>query len=128
MSKIHSGGKIMSKNEKILGQVQIANEVIESIASIAAMEVNGVYGMAGNVTGDLMKLIGVKNLAKGVKVDLEEGKVKLDVFIIIKYGYEIPKVANELQNKIKTEVETMSGLEVTTVNINIAGVFATGVK
>ncbi|HBY20042.1 MAG TPA: Asp23/Gls24 family envelope stress response protein [Clostridiales bacterium] len=118
----------MSKNEKILGQVQIANEVIESIASIAAMEVNGVYGMAGNVTGDLMKLIGVKNLAKGVKVDLEEGKVKLDVFIIIKYGYEIPKVANELQNKIKTEVETMSGLEVTTVNINIAGVFATGVK
>ncbi|HAN09402.1 MAG TPA: Asp23/Gls24 family envelope stress response protein [Clostridiales bacterium] len=118
----------MNKEEKVLGQVQIANEVIESIASIAAIEVDGVYGMAGNVTGDLMKLIGVKNLAQGVKVDVEERKVKLEVFVIVRFGYEIPKLASELQTKIKTEVETMSGLEVTTVNINIAGVFANGVK
>ncbi len=118
----------MNKQEKVLGQVQIANEVIESIASIAAMEVEGVYGMAGNITGDLMKFIGAKNINKGVKVEVEDGKVNLEVFVIVKFGYEIPKVAAELQTKIKSQVETMSGLEVTCTNINFAGVFANNIK
>lgn len=104
------------------GEVRIADEVVAIIAGLAASEVKGVASMAGNVTRDLIEKLGVKSLSKGVKVQVEEGKVKVAMNINIDYGYNVPETCTKIQDKVKTAIETMTGLEVSEVNIKIASV------
>lgn len=108
--------------EENVGAVQIANDVVEMIAALAATEVEGVFSMAGNITHELMSKVGVKNLSKGVKADIYNKTVTVDVAIVVEYGYNIPAVSQKVQSKVKTAIENMTGLEVTDVNIRIAGV------
>ena len=105
-----------------LGEVRIADEVVAIIAGLAATEVEGVSSMAGNITNELVSKLGMKNLSKGIKVDVTEGVVRVDVALNIAFGYAIPEVSAKVQEKVKSAVENMTGLEVSNVNIRIAGV------
>lgn len=105
-----------------LGEVQIADEVVAIIAALAATEVEGVASMAGNITNDLIAKLGMKNLSRGVKVDILEGIVTVSLALVLKYGYSIVDVSGRIQEKVKASVENMTGLTVADVNIRIAGV------
>jgi uncharacterized alkaline shock family protein YloU len=105
-----------------LGEVRIADEVVAIIAGLAATEVEGVSSMAGNITNELVSKLGMKNLSKGIKVDVTEGVVRVDVALNIAFGYAIPEVSAKVQEKVKSAVENMTGLEVSNVNIRIAAV------
>ena len=102
-----------------IGEVRVADEVV---AIIAATEVEGVESMAGNITNELVAKLGMKNLSKGVKVTVEDKTVTVDLALNIRFGYEIPKVSKKVQEKVKSAIETMTGLDVVAVNIKIAGV------
>ena len=105
-----------------LGEVQIADEVVAIIAGLAATEVEGVDSMAGNITNELVGKLGMKNLSKGVKVDVTEEHVSVDLSLNIRYGYNIPSVSEQVQEKVSTAIENMTGLTVLDVNVKIAGV------
>ena len=105
-----------------LGEVKIADEVVAIIAALAATEVEGVASMAGNITNDLIARLGMKNLSRGVKVDVLEGIVTVSLALVLKYGYNIMDVSAKIQKKVKSAVENMTGLTVADVNIRIAGV------
>lgn len=106
-----------------LGEVKIAEEVITIIAGLAATEVEGVCSMGGNITKELVSRLGMKNLSKGVRIEVdEEDKVQVYVTINIAYGYAIPEVSRNVQEKIKSAIENMTGLEVSGVNVRIADV------
>ena len=103
-----------------IGEVRVADEVVAIIAGLAATEVEGVESMAGNITNELVAKLGMKNLSKGVKVTVED--ITVDLALNIRFGYEIPKVSKKVQEKVKSAIETMTGLDVVAVNIKIAGV------
>ena len=103
--------------------IKISSDVIAVIAGVAVSEVPGVFGMAGGFAGGITEVLkGKKNLAKGIKVDTTDNKAKIDVNIIVDYGARIPDVAFEIQNRLKTSVENMTGLKVEEVNVHVQGV------
>lgn len=103
--------------------IKISNDVVAVIAGVAVTEVPGVSGMSGGFAGGITEVLsGKKNLAKGIKVDIEGDKVKIDVNIIVEYGSRIPDVAFEIQNRVKKSVESMTGLKVEEVNVHVQGV------
>ena len=104
------------------GNISISTDVIATIAAIAAKSIDGVSGMVSSLTGGFAELLGKKNPSKGVKVVINGRDVKIDMFVIVEYGVKIPDVAWEIQGKAKSEVEAMTGLNVTAVNVNIEGV------
>lgn len=110
------------QSDNSLGEVQIADEVVAIIAALAATEVEGVDSMAGNVTNELVSRLGMKNLSKGVKVDVLEGVVTVSLALILKYNYSIVQVTAKVQEKVKAAIENMTGLEVADINIRVAGV------
>ena len=112
--------KVYEKDK--IGEVQIADEVVAIIAGLAATEVDGVDSMAGNITNELVGKLGMKNLSKGVKVDVTEEHVSVDLSLNMSYGYNIPSVSEMVQERVKSAIETMTGLTVLDVNIKIAGV------
>lgn len=109
-------------NSSNIGQIQIADEVIAVIAGTAAMEIDGIVGMASNFTGDLAEIMGKRNLSKGVKVNVGEDSVSVELNLIIKFGYKIQDVSLEVQQKVKTAIETMTGLQSKEIDINIVGI------
>ena len=111
----------MIKEDK-LGEVHIADEVVAIIAGLAATEVEGVSSMSGNITNELVSKLGMKNLSKGVRVEVSEGVVKVDVALNIAFGYAIPQVSAKVQEKVKAAIENMTGLQVESVNVRIAAV------
>lgn len=110
------------QSDASLGEVKIADEVVTIIAALAATEVDGVASMAGNITNELISRLGMKNLSKGVKVDVLEGVVTVSLSLNLKYNYSIMDVSAKVQEKVKNAVENMTGLEVADVNIKVAGV------
>lgn len=110
------------QDDENIGAVQIADDVVAMIASLATREVEGVSAMAGNMTGELMSKVGIKNLKKGVKVDILEKNVTVDLAVTVEYGYNIPATCQKVQAKVKNAIENMTGLNVADVNIRIAGV------
>ena len=103
--------------------IQIADDVIAVIAGVAVAEVPGVAAMSGGFAGGITEVLsGKKNLAKGIKVEIDDSKVKIDVNIIVEYGSRIPDVAFEIQNRVKKSVESMTGLKVSEVNVHVQGV------
>lgn len=112
---------VLQEDESI-GTVKIADDVVAMIAGLAATEVKGVSAMAGNTGNEIMNKVGMKKLAKGVKVDVFEKHVTVDLALTMDYGYNIPATCQKVQTKVKTAIENMTGLQVTDVNIRIAGV------
>lgn len=104
------------------GEVQIADEVVAIIAGLAATEVKGVASMYGNITNGLVAKLGMKNLSKGVKVSFQSNQLMVQVAIVLKYGYSIPKVSSMVQEKVKTAIENMTGITVKEVSVHILGI------
>lgn len=112
---------VVYEKEK-LGEVRIADEVVAIIAGLAATEVDGVDSMAGNITNELVAKLGMKNLSKGVKVEVDEQHVSVNLSINIKYNQSIPEVCERVQDRVKNAIENMTGLNVLDVNVKVAGV------
>lgn len=121
MEKTSERDYIIHQN-KNMGVVQIADDVVAMIAGLAATEVEGVSAMAGNITNELMSKVGMKNLTKGVKVEVSNGNVMVDLSVMMEYGYNIPETSQIVQKKVKNAIENMTGLKVVDVNIRIAGI------
>ena len=111
-----------SKEISSIGEVMIADDVIATIAGLAATEVEGVSSMQGNVTNELVGKLGMKNLTKGVHIKVTEAGVAVDLSVQMRYGYSIPKTCKVIQEKVKTAIENMVGLSVEVVNVHIVGV------
>ncbi len=105
-----------------IGEVQVAEEVIAVIAGLAATETDGVARMAGNITNEIVSKLGMKKLSKGVKVSVEEENVVIRLNLVLDYGVNIKKTSTDVQEKVKNAIETMTGLNVTEVNVKIAGI------
>ena len=108
--------------KEMMGEVRIADEVVAIIAGLAATEVDGVDSMAGNITNELVGKLGMKNLSKGVKVLVTDRSVDVDLALNIEYGYSIMEVSEKVQDRVKSAIENMTGLEVAMVNIRIVNV------
>ena len=104
------------------GQIVIADEVVAIIAGIAATEVKGVDSMYGGWSGEIISRMGIRDLAKGVSITIEDGHVSVKLSLNVKYGYSIPDVSRNVQDKVASAIESMTGLRVLDVNIRIAGV------
>ena len=120
--------KSLKIKEDQMGVIRVADEVVSIIAGLAATEVEGVASMAGNITNEIVAKTGVKYLAKGIRVEVLDGVVTVDVNLNIKYGYAIPEVSGNVQERVRTAIETMTGLEVGTINVRIASVDMTDTK
>ncbi|HCT65290.1 MAG TPA: Asp23/Gls24 family envelope stress response protein [Lachnospiraceae bacterium] len=105
-----------------IGQIRIADEVIAIIAGTAAAEVEGIVLVSGTPTDSIAGLFGKKNLAKGVKVSVQDGEASIEIELAVRFGTLLREVAEEVQNKIKNAVETMTGLSVAVVDVNISAV------
>lgn len=110
------------KNKRPSGEIKIADDVVASIAGLAASEVEGISAMAGNITNEIVGKFGVKNSSKGVKIDVTGDKVIAELYINMKYGYSIPKISSQVQERVKNAIENMTGLEVIEVNVHIVGI------
>lgn len=106
------------------GTVNISEEVIAAIAALAISEVDGVCGLSSSFTADLKEMLGKKNMSKGVKLTMEEETVSIECFVVVTYGFEIPAVAANVQETVTTSVESMTGLKVSAVNVDVCGISA----
>ena len=122
MSEVKNKNTYTILEDHTVGTVQIADEVVAIIAGLAATEVEGVASMVGNITNELVSRLGMKNLSKGVRIDVQDQVVTVGLALNIKYGYNIPETSKAVQEKVKTAIETMTGLEVADVNVSIADV------
>ncbi|HEY4551913.1 MAG TPA: Asp23/Gls24 family envelope stress response protein [Bacillaceae bacterium] len=104
------------------GKIEIAPEVIEVIAGIAASEVDGVAQMRGNFAAGVAERLGRKNHGKGVRVELSEEGIKVDVYCTMNFGVSIPSVAQKVQDSIRQALYNMTALEAEEVNVHIVGV------
>lgn len=105
-----------------LGRVEIAPEVIEVIAGIAATEVDGLYAMRGSFASGVAERFGKQTHNKGVKVELSDDGITIDLYCILNYGSSIPKVAQELQSNIRQSLKTMTQLDIAEINIHVVGI------
>lgn len=117
---IENIGEVTVGNDDESIGINISEEVVATIASIAASEVKGVASMSGGFVGGLSEMLGKKT--KGVKVQVGEKDTVIDINLTVEYGARIPDIAWEVQNKVKTQVESMTGLNVAAVNIHVQGV------
>ena len=122
MSKEQETNTVYKIEEGQFGQVQIADEVVAIIAALAATEVDGVEKMSGNITNGIISKLGMKSLSTGVKVQVVEGRVLVDLTLELKYGVSLPKVCRNVQERVKSAIETMTGLTVEEVNVKISGI------
>ncbi len=104
-------------------EVKIAKEVISNIACMAATEVTGVAFLSDNtLTSEIIGRFGITNLAKGIRVDISEEGVSCDMSFAIQYGYSIPVVSQQVQNRVAAAVRDMTGLPVNDINVHIVGI------
>lgn len=113
--------KEIANNNLDEGTVKISTDVIASIAGVAATEVEGVVGMSGGVKG-LSDILGLKNISKGIKVEVGEKDTSIDLFIIVEYGINISDIAKKVQQNVKSSIENMAGLNVIEVNVHVQGI------
>jgi len=118
----HQDGTARLPEKENPSDLKIADEVVAIIAGIAATDVPGVAAMAGGVVGGIAERLGVKNLQRGVKVEVGNTETAIDIFIIVDYGVRIPEVAQKVQEEVRQAVESMTGLTVVEVNVHIQGV------
>lgn len=104
------------------GMIKISEDVVASIAAIAATETEGVSGLYSNLTSDIASFLGKKNLSKGVKVQFEGDTVAVEISLLAKYGYGIREIAQNVQTQVKSSIESMTGLRASAVNVQVGGV------
>ena len=114
---------IINDNSEFV-EVHISDDVLAVISAMAAMEVDGVLAMAGNITAEIVARLGMKKLSKGVRVKVDENTVVIDLSIVLRMNENIVKISNKVQDKVKTTVENMTGMEVAGVNVNISNVLS----
>ena len=107
------------------GSIKISNDVIATIAGTAAMEVEGVVGMNSNLAGGISELLGKKNPGKGVKVDIKDKEVSVEMHLILEYGAKLNDVSLKVQEETKKAIENMTDLDVKTVNVYVEGISRT---
>ena len=112
----------LNDNKEHEDSIKIADDVIRCIAALAATDIDGVSGMAGSSTDEIVAMLGRKTLDKGVKMSVNDDVVKLTVSVIIKYGCNIPDVSAKIQDKVRSTIESMTGLTVSEINVNVAGI------
>ena len=105
-----------------LGNIRIADDVVKTIAAKATADVEGVYKLAGGVVDEVSRILGKKRPTNGVKVEVGEVECNIEIYIVVKYGYKIPEVAEEVQKKVLEEVSRLSGLKVVEVNVYVQNV------
>ena len=105
-----------------LGNIHISEEVLAAITAAAALDVEGVSGLAANLGSDIAELLGKKNLAKGVHVRMEDDKVEVELSVLMGYGHTIPEIGRAIQDGVKSAIESMTGLEVSVVNVSVSGI------
>lgn len=121
--EVKGTSEISGVDVEITNNLNISEDVIGIIAGIAAAEVEGVSGMTLGLVDGINQILGSnKKYSKGVKVELDGNNVIIDLYVIVKYGVKIPDVAFSIQNSVKTSVESMTGLNVGAVNINVQGI------
>lgn len=121
-NKRNDASNYVLEEELSSGSVKISNDVVAMIAHIAACEVEGISGMAGNAGADFLSRVGYRELLRGVKVSIENRQVKVYMAVVVDYGSSIPAVSHAVQDKVKQTIESMTGLRVTDVNIRVSGV------
>ncbi|MGI6175623.1 MAG: Asp23/Gls24 family envelope stress response protein [Christensenellales bacterium] len=119
--KIQAGAGVHQEKNAI-GKITFANDVVATIAGLAAIEIPGVAGMSGGIVDGLVSLVGRKNLTKGVKVEVGTEEAAIDLYMVINYGVAVHTVAYNVQENVKRAVETMTGLKVVEVNVYVQGV------
>jgi len=112
----------MNTREEQNGSISFANDVVATIAGLATIEIEGVAGMSGGFSGGLAELLGLKNLTKGVKVEVGREECAIDLFVVVNYGVGIPTMCEKIQANVKKAVETMTGLRAVEINVHIQGV------
>lgn len=105
-----------------LGVIKIRREVLSAIAYIAAMEVKGVAKMGGGKLDEIYDLFGKKKSGRGVKIEINENEIKIDVSIFVEYGYNITEIASKVQENIRKSIENMIGLTSLEINVNVQGI------
>ena len=120
--KQQTDAEIEDENLEDYGDIRIADEVIRIVASLAAQEVPGVVSMSGGLTDGINRFLGKENASKGVRLKFEGKTVNASVYLNVEYGYCIPEIALEVQEKVKEAVEAMTGYEVQFVDVNVEGV------
>ncbi len=112
-----------AKIDNMLGSIIIGDDVLANIAGIATVECYGLVGMASRGSADgIVELLKKEHLSKGVKVYTEEDKLVIDLYIVVEFGTKISAVAQNIIDKVKYSVETMTGIKVKKVNVNVKGV------
>lgn len=104
------------------GSITFANEVIATIAGLAAADIPGVAGMSGGIVDGMAEMMGRKNVTKGIRVEVGTEEVAVDVSIVVEYGRPITQVAEQIQSSVKKAIETMTGLKVVEVNVSVQGI------
>lgn len=117
-----SESKNYIKKEQEGGSVQISEEVIAAITASAVKDVEGVYGLNGNLGNDIASIFGVKNPGKGVKMVMTENNVAVECNVIVKYGQNIVEIAKAVQTNVAKALEEMTGIHVDLVNVNVCGI------
>jgi uncharacterized alkaline shock family protein YloU len=110
------------KDKDDIGEIRISADVITVIAHTVASEIEGVAGMNANIAENISSVLGRKNPTKGVKVEIDGKDVTIDFYILVEYGARIPEVAWRIQEKVKSTVESMTGMNVTAINIHVQGI------
>ncbi len=114
--------KVTLKSEDNMGFIQIADDVISSIAAIAVTEVDGVSKLTGNIPTEIVAKLGKRNLAKSVRISFDNDSVKIDASIEVKFGYNIVEVSKAVQERVKSALESMTGLKCSLVNVRVSGI------
>ena len=114
--------RMKSHGAQDLGNIEVAPEVLEIIASIAATDIEGVASMRGNFASGVVERLGKKVHGKGIKTDLSEEGLAIDVYCVINYGVSIPKTALKIQEQVRQALENMTSLQTQEVNVHITGV------
>ncbi len=120
MAKEIEQGTVMQGDT--IGELRIADDVVANIAGIAATEVEGVAATVGNVTNDLMNMVGIKTLSKAIKVSVNGTCCNIAIGLIMEYGYHIPTTCKKVQERVRSAIENMTGLSVQDVTIRVEGI------
>jgi len=108
--------------DEAFGNIKIAQDVVATIAGLATADIEGIAGMSGGISDGIAQILGRKQLTKGVKVEVADTDAKIDLFVIVEYGCRINEVAKKVQEAVKAAVENMTGLVVSSINVNVQGI------
>lgn len=114
--------KMKSPGAQDLGNIEVASEVLEIIASISATDIEGVASMRGNFASGVVERLGKKVHGKGIKTELSDEGLAIDVYCVIDYGVSIPNTAKKIQEQVRQTLETMTSLQTQEVNVHITGI------